>query len=199
MDENSPSQPQPGTGGYPYPYPQTPWLPPEKMPPAWIYVPNPYYKVQPYPPQPGHRVLTGFGLRFGAAVIDIVTLGLLVACLIMLSIEVVGEETTGNIFLLWLLLLFFCYSPIPTALWGGSPGKLLCGLSVARVADGSRISYGRALWRHLIHAVLTWPGVLQLLNSISCTWDKPLKQCWHDKAAKTVVVREAPTMYITPS
>jgi uncharacterized RDD family membrane protein YckC len=47
-------------------------------------------------------------------------------------------------------------------------------------------------------AVFALPGILSavcvgalfwLLNVLWCTWDQPYRQCLHDKAAKTVVVR----------
>jgi uncharacterized RDD family membrane protein YckC len=68
-------------------------------------------------------------------------------------------------------------------------GKLLFGIRVVQTWDGGRLSYGRALGRHISHVVLTCLPFLGEVSNLACLWDKPLRQCFHDKIADTVVVR----------
>lgn len=90
-------------------------------------------------------------------------------------------------------VLYFAYEGAMTAARGQTLGKMALGIRVAQLADGavpSRTGWTRA-------AVYALPGVLLviavgplfwLLDSLWCTWDRPFRQCLHDKAAKTVVV-----------
>ena len=47
-------------------------------------------------------------------------------------------------------------------------------------------SFGAALRRWLVYSVL---GVLVIgvLNVLWCLFDRPWRQCWHDKAARTFI------------
>lgn len=86
---------------------------------------------------------------------------------------------------LW-VAIFLCYSPLSTARWGGTPGKRMCsGLRVAHLRDGSSLSYGEALRRHLAHWGL---HVVGPIHHVSILWDEPLQQCLHDKFVESVVV-----------
>jgi uncharacterized RDD family membrane protein YckC len=77
---------------------------------------------------------------------------------------------------------------------GQTLGKMALKIRVANFSDGS--VPGSAGWVRA--AVFALPGILSavcvgalfwLLNVLWCTWDQPYRQCLHDKAAKTVVVR----------
>jgi uncharacterized RDD family membrane protein YckC len=76
---------------------------------------------------------------------------------------------------------------------GATIGKRLAGIKVVRAADGGPVPKGRAALRALCYS----PGIyhapfyvplLGQLNLLWLLWDKPLRQCLHDKAAKTMVV-----------
>jgi uncharacterized RDD family membrane protein YckC len=89
--------------------------------------------------------------------------------------------------------LYFAYEGAMTAARGQTLGKLMLRIRAARLADGA--VPGQAGWTRA--AVYALPGALAallvgplfwLLNSLWCVWDRPYRQCLHDKAARTVVV-----------
>ncbi|MEU6798080.1 RDD family protein [Nonomuraea wenchangensis] len=143
--------------------------------------------IPPLTPLPvGH-----LGLRLTAAVLDFVALG---ALFVLLTTTWPGGDGPSsaleNLSVLTLIGMFVAtYSPVTTSRWGGTPGKLICRLRVVVVRDGGRLSYGRALLRHLSHVVMWALPLISLLNVAYCLWDRPLRQCLHDKIANTVVVR----------
>ncbi|WP_065960049.1 RDD family protein [Streptomyces sparsogenes] len=85
-----------------------------------------------------------------------------------------------------LLLVGVIYEALPTAKWGGTLGKKLCGLRVLDIEEHDTPSFGAALRRWLVYGVL---GLLAVgvLNVLWCLFDRPWRQCWHDKAARTFV------------
>jgi len=142
--------------------------------------------------------LAGLGQRFLARVIDTVVL---VVFDLLLGVAFAGPDTNssdmsrGEQVLLGVLVfaLYFAYEGAMTAARGQTLGKIALGIRVARLADGS--VPGRAGWVRA--AVYALPGVLVaavvgpllwLLDSLWCSWDRPYRQCLHDKAARTVVV-----------
>lgn len=48
---------------------------------------------------------------------------------------------------------------------------------------------GSALRRWLTYAVFLLLPLIGLLNVVWCAFDKPWRQCWHDKAGRTYVAR----------
>ncbi|MEU7056332.1 RDD family protein [Streptomyces sp. NPDC046197] len=85
-----------------------------------------------------------------------------------------------------LLLSGVVYEVLPTAKWGRSLGKKLCGLQVRDIEGHEPPSFGAALRRWLVYSV---PGLLGvgLVGVMWCLFDRPWHQCWHDKAAHTFV------------
>ncbi|MFI9585147.1 RDD family protein [Streptomyces sp. NPDC052236] len=85
-----------------------------------------------------------------------------------------------------LLLIGTLYEALPTARWGRTLGKKLCGLTVWGIESHEPPSFGAALRRWLVYGVL---GILAVgvLNVLWCLFDRPWRQCWHDKAARTFV------------
>ena len=83
------------------------------------------------------------------------------------------------------LLLHAVYHAVFWAVLGATPGMLACGLRVVRAADGRRLGPGRALVRSL--ALL--PSIIMLLIGVIWIAADPRKQGWHDKLARTFVVR----------
>ncbi|MFD5891790.1 RDD family protein [Streptomyces sp. NPDC060334] len=81
------------------------------------------------------------------------------------------------------LLFGVFYEALPTARWGRTPGKKLCGVRVLAVATLRPPTVGAALRRWLVCALLGLPGGLR------CLGDRPRRQAWHDKAARTYVAR----------
>nr|WP_277608133.1 RDD family protein [Streptomyces boncukensis] len=101
------------------------------------------------------------------------------------------DGTTGGylaVVLGTLLLFALLYEVLPTARWGRTPGKKLFGVTVLDVERQEVPGFGTALSRWLVYGVL---GVLAVgvVNVAWCVFDRPWRQCWHDKAARTFVAR----------
>jgi uncharacterized RDD family membrane protein YckC len=138
--------------------------------------------------------------RFLARLIDIVVL---LALDVVVSFALLrgdmahpSDAGSGRNLLVGVLtfVLYFAYEGGMTTARGQTLGKMALRIRSARLADGA-VPAGAAGW--LRAAVYALPGVLVAiligplfwaLNSLWCVWDKPYRQCLHDKAAKTVVV-----------
>ncbi|MGY0067615.1 RDD family protein [Streptomyces sp. QTS137] len=85
-----------------------------------------------------------------------------------------------------LLLGGVLYEVLPTAKWGRTLGKRLLGLEVRDIEGHDVPGFGAALRRWLVYSV---PGLLVVgvVGVLWCLFDKPWRQCWHDKAAHTFV------------
>ncbi|MGY5126832.1 RDD family protein [Streptomyces nigrescens] len=166
------------------------------IPPSGPGLPaGPAYPATPASQGPAPRILGNRGLRLLALFIDGV-LALVVLFLVTVGVGLVvtlGSTDNSPFYLsvLVALALLFLYSPLLTARCGGTLGKLLCGLSVVQLADGSPLSYGTALGRHLAHLGMWLVPVLCLLDPLACCWDRTLRRCLHDKVAGSVVIRRS--------
>ncbi|MFD3583489.1 RDD family protein, partial [Streptomyces sp. NPDC058683] len=99
------------------------------------------------------------------------------------------DGTTGlylGIVLAVLLVVGVLYEVLPTARWGRTLGKKLFGLEVRDIEGHEPPSFGVALRRWLVYTV---PGLLGIgiVGVAWCLFDRPWRQCWHDKAAHTFV------------
>ncbi|MFD0383807.1 RDD family protein [Streptomyces stramineus] len=99
------------------------------------------------------------------------------------------DGTTGSylgIVLGVLLVAGLVYEALPHAKWGRTLGKKLCGVRVLDIESHDTPSFAAALRRWLTYGVL---GVLAVgvLGVLWCLFDRPWRQCWHDKAARTFV------------
>ncbi|MFI6852620.1 RDD family protein [Streptomyces sp. NPDC050416] len=85
-----------------------------------------------------------------------------------------------------LLLVGVVSEVLPTAKWGRTLGKKLMGLDVRDIEGHDTPEFGAALRRWLVYSV---PGLLVvgIVGIAWCLFDKPWRQCWHDKAAHTFV------------
>lgn len=83
-----------------------------------------------------------------------------------------------------LLLFGVVYEALPNARWGRTLGKKLCGLRVLSMEEQEPPGYGRALLRWLVYGVLA-ALLIGVVNLLWALFDKPWRQCWHDKAAGT--------------
>ncbi|WP_237522820.1 RDD family protein, partial [Streptomyces sp. SID1328] len=153
----------------------------------------------------------GLGKRFAARLIDNVFIGAVTAAAaVPLGVRAVDHtqskieaaRLSGRTVTVWLLdgttgvslalvlgvLLVFgvVYEVLPTARWGRTLGKRLCGIQVRDIEGHQPPSFGAALRRWLVYSL---PGVL-VIGVIGVLWglfDRPWRQCWHDKAAHTFV------------
>ncbi|MDT0269098.1 RDD family protein [Streptomyces sp. DSM 44915] len=133
----------------------------------------------------GQEMLADFGDRCASFLIDAAFFLLLLRALAAVADRADLHPAAHSVLIGVLVLV---YSPLCTARWGGSPGKLLRGARVADVPKGENLPYPRALGRHLTHWVLACVPILNWVNYLFPLWDKPLRQCLHDKAVGTVVV-----------
>lgn len=143
--------------------------------------------------------LATFGQRFLARLID--TAVLCALYLVMSVVVLAGDlshprdaSSTKQVLVGALsFVLYFAYEGAMTAARGQTVGKLVLRIRAARLVDGAvpgNAGWGRAALYALpgaLSAILIGP-VFWLVNSLWCTWDRPLRQCLHDKAARTVVV-----------
>ncbi|MFJ8859450.1 RDD family protein [Streptomyces sp. NPDC102451] len=159
----------------------------------------------------------GLGKRLAARIIDSVVLGALVGAVgfplvtqaldhidrkieaAKLSGETVTvwllDSTTAGLFggvLVAFLVLGSVLEALPTAKWGRTLGKKLCGIEVCDIESHDSPTVGAALRRWLVYGVL---GLLAVgvLNVLWCLVDRPWRQCWHDKAARTFVAGREPS------
>ncbi|AMW10765.1 hypothetical protein A4E84_15370 [Streptomyces qaidamensis] len=91
-----------------------------------------------------------------------------------------------GIILAVLLLAGVLCEVLPTAKWGRTLGKRLMGLDVRDIEGHDSPDFGAALRRWLVYSV---PGLLVvgIVGVAWCLFDRPWRQCWHDKAAHTFV------------
>ncbi|MFF8971574.1 RDD family protein [Streptomyces sp. NPDC014995] len=153
----------------------------------------------------------GLGKRLAARLVDTLVLGAVTSAAAVplgtRAVEHVNDKIdeaklTGETVTVWLLdgttsaylgivlavLLVFgiVYEALPTAKWGRTLGKKLLGLEVRDIEGHEPPSFGAALRRWLVYSV---PGLLGVgvLGVLWCLFDRPWRQCWHDKAAHTFV------------
>ncbi|WP_143570556.1 RDD family protein, partial [Streptomyces acidiscabies] len=159
----------------------------------------------------GSALPAGLGKRFAARLVDTLVLAAVTgAAAFPLGTKAVDHvnakideaKLSGRTVTVWLLdgttsaylgivlavLLLFgvLYEALPTAKWGRTLGKKLFGLEVRDIEGGEPPSFGAALRRWLVYSV---PGLLAV-GVVGVVWgvfDKPWRQCWHDKAAHTFV------------
>jgi uncharacterized RDD family membrane protein YckC len=90
-------------------------------------------------------------------------------------------------------LVAFAYDWIQHWLWGQTIGKRALGTKVVREDGNPAVGPGPAAGRGAIYAltpVVPFVGWLfDLVNELWLTWD-PRRQCLHDKAAHTVVIKK---------
>lgn len=153
----------------------------------------------------------GLGKRLGARLVDTLVVGAVTGAAAVpfgiraadhIDAKITAARQSGETVTVWLLdgttsvylatvlvvLLAFgvLYEALPTARWGRTLGKKLFGLEVRDIEGHEPPSFGRALLRWLVYSV---PGLLVIgaVGVLWCLFDKPWRQCWHDKAAHTFV------------
>ncbi|WP_369378605.1 RDD family protein [Streptomyces sp. cg36] len=153
----------------------------------------------------------GVGRRLAARLVDTAVLGAAVAALAVplgvkgadhiqqkvdaaklsgetVTVYLLDGTTAGylGIVLGAFLLLGVVYEALPTAKWGRTLGKRLCRVQVRDIESHEPPSFGAALRRWLVYGVLG-VFVVGVVNVLWCLFDRPWRQCWHDKAARTFV------------
>ena len=119
----------------------------------------------------------GFGPRFVAMLIDVVIL-FVAQMIIRILLGAVLGSLAGLVIGLGYMLYFWTSS-------GATPGKMAMGLKVVSAETGALLDPGTALLRYvgyIVSGIPLWLGFLWVL------WD-PEKEAWHDKIAKTRVIK----------
>jgi uncharacterized RDD family membrane protein YckC len=88
-----------------------------------------------------------------------------------------------------LLIVGFLYEVVPIAKWGRTLGKKLFKLQVLDIESQLPPSFGQAFRRMLVRQLLD-VVLVGAVNAAWCVFDRPWRQCWHDKAARTFVAGE---------
>ncbi len=122
----------------------------------------------------------GFWIRFGAAVIDSLIIGVVSGVLRFAVGQIISS-------LIGLVLSFAYFGFFEGGPSGQTPGKKVCGIRVVRAADGGPLGWSTALLRHLCSYVSAIPCGLGYFWML---WDKE-KQTWHDKWSGTLEVPES--------
>ena len=194
--------------------PQQPPPAPEAQPPAQppgepYYGPPPPGPAPGYqqgygPPPPGHAPgppgayvkYAGFWIRWVAAIIDGLVLGVVTIPLSLWWISAADWTTTSGGFqvhwqgaafvpLILLWVIQWGYYTIMTGAYGATLGKMALKLKVVRATDMQPVSYGTAALREIIGKFVS--GFCCSLGYIWAGFDSR-KQGWHDKIASTVVL-----------
>ncbi|MFW5817928.1 MAG: RDD family protein [Planctomycetota bacterium] len=135
----------------------------------------------------------GFWIRFAAKFIDGIILG--VFNQIVLAVTGLGtfqtyepaegDQAIATILISNLVMLAAscAYNTLFVGAYGGTPGKLLCGLRIVQ-PDGTKVSYLRALGRYFAE-ILSW--LIFLIGYLMAAFDSQ-KRTLHDRIASTRVI-----------
>lgn len=135
----------------------------------------------PAPAGPHPDALAGFWIRFAGALIDGILLSIVAGVIdAVIDFGLVGIILGGA---------YFTYFHASAA--GQTIGNRICSIRIVDEANGQSVDYGRAAIRWLMSYV---SGLAILIGYLWMLWD-PKKQTWHDKVARTLVVR---TSYYPP-
>lgn len=178
--------------------PQPPYPGPHPVPPHHGYPPlPPHHGYRPLPPpRIPPELVASRGRRVLAKLLDLLVVAVIIIVATALMVLVVDGSpnppvwavvVTVALYVLTLVFGLLLYVPLFEAK-GGTVGKRLLGLRVVSVETGQPLSPGTSFGRHLLglgigSATLVPIGYLWFL------WDRPYRQCLHDKLMGTAVIR----------
>jgi uncharacterized RDD family membrane protein YckC len=155
-------------------------------------------------PTPG-LVWGGVWTRLAALLIDLLLVGgsLFVVFVLIAMVSVTTSDAAGSasrsgsssspvataVALIWWILALM-YHPACWYVLGASVGQKLMGLRLARASDGRALGLGAVLTRYAIFLIVTLIFPLAIISGIMAARD-PFKRAWHDKVARSVVVKNA--------
>jgi uncharacterized RDD family membrane protein YckC len=190
--------------GYPAP-------PGYQVPPGYA-VPPPAYRLVHPPMSPSGQRLAEFGDRLLAFIIDGVILGVLVAVVTIPAYVILGSvlfdlgepaaapldflDVMGPVMLTLAvvialsLVLTYVYEVEAMYRTGQTLGKRVMKLQIIPVDPARTLTRQMAFKRYLVQHVATFlvPG-LNWIDGLWQLWDKPYRQCLHDKFAETLVIK----------
>ena len=187
--------PPPPTDGSPYDAPGGYGAPYGAPPPVYgaPYQPpgSPY--AQGAGPVPGMPPLGSWGSRIVARLIDYVMVQAL-AVLVVAPFVSLGKQD-GWVGAAWLGYgIYLVYEGLMLSRDGQTVGKKVMKVRVAMLIDGSSPGNAAAWTRaatFVVPALICCGGLWWPVDGLFGVFDKPYRQCVHDKAAKTVVVSTA--------
>ena len=155
---------------------------------------NPYQSPSEYSHDDTDYEYAGFWIRVVAQIIDMI-IWLILWFIFIFILSMLGVIDIDRLFdpeqgyTLIDIISNVLYAVIVIACWvkfGGTPGKRLLKLRVLVANTGDPLTIGQAVLRYIGY----FPSMFLLL--IGCIWVAfdAKKQGWHDKIAKTVVVKE---------
>ncbi|MEE4593945.1 RDD family protein [Streptomyces sp. DSM 41524] len=150
-------------------------------------------------PYAGMPPLAHLGRRLVARIIDALLIGIpvgLVVTAVAGAYDPIEGSARSTTVTLVYVLVYFLYEGLMLTRDGQTVGKKAMKIRVAMLENG-RPPVGQAGW--LRAGVYALPEIVPccgflfwLINVLWCTWDRPYRQCLHDKAAKTLVVSAVP-------
>ncbi|MEN3612149.1 RDD family protein [Plantactinospora sp. ZYX-F-223] len=163
----------------------------------------------PVPVAPDGRPLAGLGQRLGARIIDsiivmvalLVVAGIIIGGGVALLSAAIGEDSpilpiTAIVGIIAIVVgLQYVYEiEIPLRWNGQTLGKRMLKVAVTPLEAGTPLRRGQLTYRYLVMLGFNLLSncYIGLLDPLWCLWDKPYRQCLHDKPAKTVVVKVDP-------
>lgn len=129
----------------------------------------------------------GFWIRVGATIIDSIIVAVALIPIMMIIAPNVSNNFSGWTWADWLgqilsaIFYIFCWIK-----FAGTPGKRLLRLKVLDEQTGNHVTVGQGIIRYIGYI----PATLVLFIGLIWVAFDPKKQGWHDKMAKTVVVKE---------
>ncbi|MBL1068478.1 RDD family protein [Streptomyces sp. 7-21] len=180
-------------------------LPSAPPPDDHPYGSNPYGGSQgAVDPLAGMPPLADLWRRLLARIIDLLIVGIPVSVLLWLAagdydVNGMGNAGSGDggsyLRQAVLLLVYFVYEGAMLSARGQTVGKMLMRIRVAMLDNGA-VPAGSPAWLRagtysLVQLLPCFGFLFWLVNVLFCTWDRPYRQCLHDKAARTVVVSAA--------
>ena len=142
----------------------------------------------PVNPSPVTPVTSGmnyasFPIRFLALLIDVILIGVVKAVIA----GVMGGTEAPVMVTTLLDVAGIAYLVIMTSKYGATVGKMIMKLKVQNVNTGANLNLVEAVLREFVGRILS--GLPLALGYFWMLWD-PKKQTWHDKLAKSVVVKQ---------
>ena len=137
----------------------------------------------------GDKEYAGFWIRFGAVLIDV----LILAVLLVIPLSLIYGESYWTedklLFGFWDFIITYVI-PFLVTIWFwlrflGTPGKMATKLEIVDATTGDKMTTGQAIGRYFAYLISALPFCLGYLW---VAFDKR-QQSWHDKLANTVVVR----------
>jgi len=126
----------------------------------------------------------GFWIRFVALIIDGIILGIVARIFFGSGSAGIEAGTMSVGYDGWQMIIPILYTILFWKYFAATPGKMALGLKIVQ-ENGQNLEWKHALLRYVGYLV---SGFVLCLGFIWAAFDKK-KQGWHDKIAKTIVVK----------